>query len=115
MKNLITKNFEKILILPTLLLFSSLTYAFVPPSIVYRCDSRSMEEINAAGGFYPHDSRGVRDYDLMNLFSGEQPDGYVTGFVSVSYTLKIVIKHCIALSSVFEKMYLYVIIPSSNF
>lgn len=61
-----------------MLLFSSLTYAFDPPSIVYRCDTRSMDEINAAGGFFPKDDLGIRDYDLINHFEGTAPDGYVS-------------------------------------
>lgn len=98
-----------------MLFFSSFTYAINPPSIVYRCDTRTIDEINAAGGFFPNDSSGIRNYDLMNHFEGMEGEGYVSGLVSVSYTLRHVVNHCIGMVMQGRQAYIYMIVPGGNF
>lgn len=115
MKNLLWKKMRNYLFMLSMILFSSLANAFDPPSLVYRCDTRSMSEINSAGGFFPNDQYRQRDYDLLHHFTGEEVDGYVSGLVSVSYTLKEVIKHCLGLISDADEVYIYMIVPGQNF
>jgi len=99
----------------------SFSWAVYPTGIVYRVDSRELNDIHEAGGMWPLED-GIPDNDLMHHFTGESLDGMCSNFVSTSQSLASVVEHAMFLASTHYDSYdpefvtyIYVIRPDLNF
>lgn len=95
--------------------------AIVPPTVVYRADERSLEEITGVGGMRPWPGR--QDTDLIHHFDGESLEDQTSGFVSTSSGLRAVVEHAASMArpnseEPFDEdfhTYIYVIRPGAEF
>ncbi|WP_295943404.1 enterotoxin A family protein [uncultured Xanthomonas sp.] len=106
---------KNLLYLFCLIICPSLAWANDPPDFLFRCDTRSPDEIQQAGGFYPHNNGRIRDYDLAHHFTGESVEHYTSAFVSTSSDLKAVVNHCLSMVGSDQSAWIYMIMPGSNF